>query len=205
MTWAALEPVVKRVPHVKASISVTKLGPKLHIVFSDSFLKSLGTPKNCEMFAGKDENVGKMRILFKKGAKFAVTEQGYGGAKMNGPVFAGIPDGAREAEECTILSQTPDELVIQLPVVAWDKQVATPAKPVVMKAAPKKDDAPSVMPSAKLDLVPYLTKCGYTVMRMSESGFKIDRERRTINEAIAIANKHRQRAGLPPVTIADVR
>lgn len=214
MSWTPLDPIVRTVPNAKASITVTSLGPKLTISFSEPFFREVGAPLKCDVQGGAGENAGKVRLAFSKTGKFTIVEFGKGGARVAAPVFSGIPDGAREAEPCRIDAHDKTQAIIALPLAAWQAQLNRPA-PVA--AVPPKQTAPAAAngssaqhsgPASKLikrlNIKNYLEGRGHSVARRNDGQFVIDGQVVSRAKAVAIANEHRSKASLPMLGLEEV-
>lgn len=203
MSWTELQPIVRTSPRVKAWIRIVSAGAQLGLTLSETYHKELGKPKTCDVSAGAGDNAGKLRIVFGKTGRFPITEMKHM-ARIILPPFAGLPDGARESEPCTIEAQASTQVaavIVTLPIAAWERQVA---KPAAVATPTKPAAAPSTNGHAgKVDLEAYLKKKGKKVTRLSSSQFVIDGERQTIGQALIMANDYRKRESLRPLTLEE--
>lgn len=201
MSWAELQPIIRSAPRAKASISVTKAGAKLSLTLSETFFKELGEPKTADVFAGSGETAGRVLLRFGPKKKFAVTVFGKGGARIQMPIFPGIPDGARSGEACVIESTSRDETVIALPLASWAAQVKQ--APIVPRKEPV-PDPPAPSPNGKFDAEAYLKKKGHKITRLSSALFMIDGAREPIAKVLAFVNSYRQREQLRPLAVGEI-
>lgn len=204
MSWGApLPPFVKIVPRMRASISVTKAGTKIHLTASDTFYREMGEPVQVNVLPGVGENAGKVMIVPAEDGALSFVPFDRGGARVMIPVIEGVPaDYEFEAIACEVGPVDPanHSVVVTLPVQAWREGVAS----VEVPATPAPPPAARSEPSKPFDIETYLRKKGHTVTRMSSTLFLIDGKRTGLPQTIFQANVHRKAANLPEISEADV-
>jgi len=212
MQWNDLEPIVKVVPRVQASVYVNKDGkPRLRITLAESFLNDIGHAEHCNIQIGADGDKIKLRMVFAKDGKFGIVNLGRGGARIASvPSQPPCPDGAREMEPCTVVSSSKTEAIVELPIGAWEKQLNRPLPP---KSAPAKDapkvggkanGGPARDPLNLIDPVEYLSKKGMRISKVGKT-YMVDGSTETPFGVLTIVNRYRRASGLPDVTIDDIR
>lgn len=205
MSWGApLPPFVKIVPRMRASISITKAGTKIHLVASDCFYREMGEPALVNVLPGVGANAGKVMIVPAEDGVLSFVPFERGGARVMIPVIEGVPaDYEFEAIACEVGPVDPanHSVVVTLPVQAWRDGVASVDQPTAAPAAPAADKSE---PRKPFDIETYLRKKGHTVTRMSSTLFLIDGKRTGLPQTIFQANVHRKQAGLPEISEADL-
>lgn len=206
MSWGApLPPFVKIVPRMRASISVTKAGTKIHLVASDTFYREMGGPVLVNVLPGVGENLGKVMIVPAEDGALSFVPFERDGARVMIPVIEGVPaDYEFEPIACEVgpVDPTNHSVVVTLPVQAWREGVASVQEPETPPDPPA--PAKSVANGKPFDIETYLRKKGHTVTRMSSTLFLIDGKRTGLPQTIFQANVHRKAANLPEISEADL-
>lgn len=224
MSWADASPVLKIVHPVKAGIDIAADGrAKLNITFSEPFFRELGEPKAMNIQAGKDDNLGMIRLVPAADGAFAVREYGRGGGSVQMILPAGITPRNREIEPCEIVERPKGAKdagvaalledaawIVRLPLQAWDRQGgAAPMQPaktqVQTPPAPKVAVAsPTHTSTRPLNAADYLKKKGIRCARLAGEWWQLENERVPRIEILGRVNELRRRDDLPALAIDQI-
>jgi hypothetical protein len=126
-----------------------------------------------------------------------------GSKRITVPIFDGCPDNSAEGARCEIVTEAAEELIVRLPLAQWRAEIEARTKrpaPVNLSSAQPKP-APKDM---RLDLVDYLTSKGAKLSRLAGGRFMLAGDQVMLADVLELANSHRKRADLPPLTEAQV-
>lgn len=218
MSWNKLAPIAKTTgrPMASASVVVNKDGvPKISLILSASLKEEFGDPERCDVSAGDGENAGALLLEFSRDGAFELRNFVHGGARLFMPVPEGMSDAPANNAPCTLAEKVPvsqeigaptPAVVIRLPMAAWTEdrkvRVVVRSDPVPPPAGPT---AATVGNGAVLDVVEYLKTKGVTVARLAGERFMLSGETVTIGGVLNVVNKHREAAGLTPLSRVQVR
>lgn len=206
MEWEDLDAVVKTVPWAKAKITVNADSKvRMHITLSEPMFKDCGNPKRCDVQTGSKDGKTMVRLAFKATGKFEVKEMELGGARI-GPISIKppIPDGARDAESCELISKSKDEAVLALPLEDWAKQLdgPKPANLAPLKVAASVPRAEVATP--KLDSAAYLKTKGLKCSKLAGNWWMLEGERVPGIDVLFRVNGFRRANGLPSLTVDQI-
>lgn len=208
MSWGApLPPFVKIVPRLRASISITKQGTKIHLTASDTFYRELGAPAQVNVLPGVGANVGKVMIVPAADGTIPMQPFERGGGRIVIPIIDVVPaDYEFEAIACEVGPVDPNDrsVVVTLPVQAWREAIAGLEAETPPSPPPTKRDEPDTSHLKPFDLEGYLRKKGHNVMRLTSPLYQIDGKRTGLPQAISQANAHRRAANLPEIVEGDL-
>lgn len=216
--WEDMEPLVKVVPRVMASVYINKdRKVRLRVTLSETIRNLTKRAERCNVqFAGNMQGEARLRIIFDKDGKFTVKDLGLGGARISHiPAKAPIPEGNFESLPCEVETENEKELIVKLPVEGWKKSVsherqAPGRKPEATQALPMPPQllealAPVPFKMGKVNLGEYLEAKKHKIVRSKDNiTLWVDGERKTLSDALVIANGYRERAELPKLRLDDV-
>jgi len=210
MSWTALTPIVKttgRAMVTAAMVSMRNASPKLTVNLAGTLFGDLGEPAHAHVMAGSGEHAGQLQITFAPDGAFRVTRFAKGGARIWLPPFDGMPDVPTESLPCRIVERDTGTLIIALPIEGWAEARAARLAPKVKSDTPPALTAkPAPAPADKrLDAIEYLQSKGHKCSRLAGGRFGLDGDTVLAVQILEAVNKHRKRADLAALALAEIR
>jgi hypothetical protein len=202
MEWDELDPIVKTVPWCKAWVTVNNDGlPRLNLSLSEATLNDVGRADKANVQVVVKDGKALVRIVFGPTGKFTVKALELGGARIhNIPPKDPIPDGARDLEPCEVEKKEKGELILILPLDAWQAQLN---RPVVLKPAPPPPPPPPPK-QGPIEAVVYLRAKGVKCSKLAGDWWMLEGNRVPRMEVLARVNEHRRNADLKPLSIDQI-
>lgn len=219
MSWSKLAPIAKTTgrPMASASIQVNKDQiPKVALILSASLKDEFGDPKRCDISAGEGEHEGALLIEFAADGAFEIKNFVHGGARIFLPIPPGCPDKPATNAGCTIgekvlpgLGKNPrnqGNLVINLPVGEWAREIAQRHRPGLAAAAvPAAPPPPAGVAKGgdakRFDMVEYLSGKGVKISRLAENRYSVGGDTLVFGQVLKMVNDRRKAADLDPISL----
>lgn len=208
MSWTALQPIIRttgRAMVTAAMVSMRNASPKLTVILAGTLFEELGEPQHAHVMVGADDHAGQLQITFSPDGPFKVSRFARGGGRIWIPPFDGLPTVPTESLPCRIVERGAGLLIVELPIGGWAEARAQRLAPKP-KAAAAAAPAPKAEPADKrLDAIEYLLSKGHKCSRLAGGRFGLDGDTVHAPQILEAVNRHRKRADLPALTLADIR
>lgn len=209
MAWEAIPVFTRKTgsPLVSAQLRKNKVGQVTVNVFVSPFIiDALGAPEKVSAQFGRAEHAGLLRIGAGSDALHSLKAIGRAGRRICLPTFDGLPSGTTDSFPCTVVEQSPEALVIRLPVAEWEVSISKRAASVVPKReVPTPAPVPPSESAVTVDMVEFLRPKGVKVSKLGGGRYSVDGETFGAEHVLSMVNAYRKRAGLKLLTASEVR